>query len=556
MATVSPTTTQRPPSQYPAISSGNLAAEARPNAAATEPVGRVSAYQTQMHPQNHRDITASTVAFNSSGPNPEPETASNSQQSYISSSSLASSGVAPRLQSSSSNLSTSTAPETDRTSPTSSVEALGLLRAEQKGLSDMRAAEEVAMMVPRRPTTPRLDADARVQTAGDSETSRESTSVESPMSVDTPQLHHGAKRTASGAIKLVPASFSMPVERARSIPHSSHSRNVSTDTTASRASELSALLKSRLSYAMVKVQNGWENHSISELEEHIATANPRRPSNPSTPNARFAPYPFATNSARRRRSSQSTDSSSEKYMHSPGLTSPHQQQPTPHRRNMFPSSSAPIAPQASVAHPNVGPTSYASFWATQNPNQMPSSSAPPPQQFQKATPSLAPAADIIPTSRSANRRSISTRAPPMLSSSIRAGAGKSQSDLGPGGASNMATPRTRGILRMPSQQAEKDAVDTLLFLSSPNHSGKGGAGNVNGNGNGMGVSSPLKSEFGAAMGDGAGIPSKKVGFGDVNGGAVGRSRIRGAQKMGVIARAGSEEDSEGELVVKGGNLRR
>jgi hypothetical protein len=32
-----------------------------------------------------------------------------------------------------------------------------------------------------------------------------------------------------------------------------------------------------------------------------------------------------------------------------------------------------------------------------------------------------------------------------------------------------ATPRA-GILRMPSQQAEKDAVDTLLFMSSPSNS--------------------------------------------------------------------------------------
>src|SRR5437763_11621288 len=69
-------------------------------------------------------------------------------------------------------------------------------------------------------------------------------------------------------------------------------------------------------------------------------------------------------------------------------------------------------------------------------------------------------------SRRKRRSSASHHPPPMLGSNLR----KHYSDLG-------ATPRTpatprAGILRMPSQQAEKDAVDTLLFMSSPNNSGR------------------------------------------------------------------------------------
>jgi len=77
---------------------------------------------------------------------------------------------------------------------------------------------------------------------------------------------------------------------------------------------------------------------------------------------------------------------------------------------------------------------------------------------------LGPAADLGP--RRKRRSSASFQPPPLLGSGQR----KHYSDLG-GGSRTPATPRP-GILRMPSQQAEKDAVDTLLFMSSPNNSGR------------------------------------------------------------------------------------
>jgi hypothetical protein len=75
---------------------------------------------------------------------------------------------------------------------------------------------------------------------------------------------------------------------------------------------------------------------------------------------------------------------------------------------------------------------------------------------------LAPAPDIQTGRR---RRSSTSHAPPAL---LGANQRKHYSDIG-AEPRTPATPRA-GILRMPSQQAEKDAVDTLLFMSSPNNS--------------------------------------------------------------------------------------
>lgn len=79
-------------------------------------------------------------------------------------------------------------------------------------------------------------------------------------------------------------------------------------------------------------------------------------------------------------------------------------------------------------------------------------------------PMLGPAPEI--GSRRKRRSSASFHPPPLLGSNQR----KHYSDLG-AASRTPATPRA-GILRMPSQQAEKDAVDTLLFMSSPNNSSR------------------------------------------------------------------------------------
>ncbi|KAI1173247.1 hypothetical protein F4777DRAFT_458548 [Nemania sp. FL0916] len=85
---------------------------------------------------------------------------------------------------------------------------------------------------------------------------------------------HGAaqsrKRMADGIVKHTRHhSSASPVRMG-------HSRNTSTvsvaSTTSSRIGELSAELKAKLSYAMVKVNNGWQSHSIDEVESLASQA--------------------------------------------------------------------------------------------------------------------------------------------------------------------------------------------------------------------------------------------------------------------------------------------
>jgi hypothetical protein len=96
-------------------------------------------------------------------------------------------------------------------------------------------------------------------------------------------------------------------------------------------------------------------------------------------------------------------------------------------------------------------------------------------------PSLAPAAPISPARP--GRRSISSRIPPNLTTS----------HITPKSSGQPTTPTSnpirQGILRMPSQQAEKDALETLMFMSSPNNSS-----NLKHAATGL-ASSPLRSEF-------------------------------------------------------------
>ncbi|KAF2004575.1 hypothetical protein P154DRAFT_484560 [Amniculicola lignicola CBS 123094] len=335
-----------------------------------------------------------------------------SQESYIST--VSSASFVPPLHPSSSNISNATVPETVFNSPSTSNAASSqsqpLDRAMPPSPSQARGQHAVS-------TAPRLDT-ANAQRTGDT--------AASPMAVDSPVLAPGSKRTADGSVKgAVPA-----IENTKIITKG-HKRTKSDNP---RIGELSAQLKTRLSYAMVKVQNGWEKQSLEELEDR--TSQHGSPMSVPGPNggSQFD-SPIIENRGRR---PSGVSINSDQVMLSPGQGSP---QDVPKATGAVPSSFWRSRPQP------LGTGSANAMSAPSN------------------GPVLAPAAEI--GARRKRRSSASFAPPPLLGSGQR----KYYSDLGGAPRTPTAVPRP-GILRMPSQQAEKDAVDTLLFMSSPNNSGR------------------------------------------------------------------------------------
>ena len=193
---------------------------------------------------------------------------------------------------------------------------------------------------------------------------------------------------------------------------------------------------------MVKVNNGWQNHSIDQLE-HIS----------SQLGSPILSSPVASSSVRRPLSVHSD--STDRYFTSPGA----QRSPAQFSRLIL---DEPYhSSQALNAQPYTSSTARATG-------------------LQTNTPSLAPAAPIAPNR--SHRRVISSKSRPTLITTKIAHDTSSQP----------STPARQGILRMPSQQAEKDALESLLFMSSPNNSS-----NVKYIDSPAGPS-PLRSEFPAA----------------------------------------------------------
>ncbi|KAF7947696.1 hypothetical protein EAE96_008776 [Botrytis aclada] len=88
-------------------------------------------------------------------------------------------------------------------------------------------------------------------------------------------LNASQKRTADGHVKSRASNSTSPSPKGPSSVRS-HTRNTSTvsnaSSVASRFGELSSELRTRLSYAMVKVNNGWESKSINEVENIASQA--------------------------------------------------------------------------------------------------------------------------------------------------------------------------------------------------------------------------------------------------------------------------------------------
>ncbi|KAI0451345.1 hypothetical protein F5B21DRAFT_383950 [Xylaria acuta] len=248
---------------------------------------------------------------------------------------------------------------------------------------------------------------------------------------------HGAqsrKRMADGFVKHTRHhSSASPVRMG-------HSRNTSTvsvaSTTSSRIGELSAELKAKLSYALVKVNNGWQSHSIDEVES-LASQAASPASSTSTLHGRHG-------------------SSASPRISLAGF-----------RQAMSNPSSMTTSPV--VQYPQA--RTYESFWRESS-SKVPGTTPPISQ-----VPTLAPPAPIQPRQALPTnpRRNSNARHTPAYLSQSHQSSPHTPSQPSPlqstPGQHTLRTPNVDPILFSPPQDLrEQEALETLVFMSSPGNS--------------------------------------------------------------------------------------
>ena len=207
---------------------------------------------------------------------------------------------------------------------------------------------------------------------------------------------------------------------------------------------------------MVKVQNGWQSHSLSELED---LASQQDSSKSTIPDRHY--LPTSTTIDIPPPSRQDFMQTSPRHH----LITRYDEQPS--LVNKFPSPTHASYDRGEVGHAPQSDQvsgSYESFWRDHA-----TSSALRTSQQQNQTiyaPSLAPAPDILP--RTARHQNPSDTQPaPLQTANMYPREGQA-------GPTYPSTPSPKRIsqIRTPSQQAavEKDAVESLIFMSSPGNS--------------------------------------------------------------------------------------
>ncbi|CCC12655.1 hypothetical protein SMACR_05617 [Sordaria macrospora] len=252
----------------------------------------------------------------------------------------------------------------------------------------------------------------------------------------------------------------------------SHTRNTSAvsmaSTATSRLGELSAELKTRLSYAMVKVNNGWQSHSIDQVESLASCAGSPASSN-STVHMRngSSASPQLLNLQRRGSHVSMAPGGSQQYPTS-SQQYPSGSQQHPPSSQQHPSGSQQ---QHSQGRPVEGP--YARESGHFAPRYNPSSQAEPIPSV-----TLAPPAPIQPTRQQfqhPRRNSVSRNTQAFLAINHQP---PPQQGLNTAGQPNpyLTTHHHRTSLMDPPMYPphqnvrEQDAIESLLFMSSPGNS--------------------------------------------------------------------------------------
>ncbi|OLN87576.1 hypothetical protein CCHL11_06122 [Colletotrichum chlorophyti] len=216
-----------------------------------------------------------------------------------------------------------------------------------------------------------------------------------------------------------------------------HSRNTSTvsmaSTTASSVGDWSSDLKTRLSYAMLKVNHGWQSNSIDEVESMASQA----------------ASPTSTHSTLHGRQESSASPRANMARH------------------------APLS-AATTASSDPSPATYDSFWKEGQTSTHTSASPPAPTLN---VPALAPPAPIQPSRPMGPhnpRRNSNPRYTPTLLSHSHSASPHTPAQPNTNGTPNQRlgrTPLVDPILYSPHQNVrEQDAIESLLFMSSPGNS--------------------------------------------------------------------------------------
>ncbi|KAL2070518.1 hypothetical protein VTL71DRAFT_13544 [Oculimacula yallundae] len=275
----------------------------------------------------------------------------------------------------------------------------------------------------------------------------------------------GQKRTADGQIKPLSASPNSPMARG-------HSRNTSA---------LSSELRTRLSYAMVKVNNGWQSNSIDEVESLASQAG--------------SPTSSTSTLHGRRNLITSPRTTIATLQSQSGSTGQVVQAPVSDF-DLYPRGDQPSRTYESFWRDHSAPNYAAPRQSTQTPVVSPPISK-----------SLGPPADIRPTVSSRRSGTPKYSKPPTIPNH------GSQSPY------NTSAPRTplrtnlrdNPIIHSPIQKTvqEQDAIETLLFMSSPGNSGNMGHAFPPPRNQGSPQQSPLRAEFSI---QGRVLPPRRVEF--------------------------------------------
>ena len=314
------------------------------------------------------------------------------------------------------------------------------------------------------------------------------------------QVPHGQKRMSNGHLKS--PSVDSPTSPSEAAFRGSHARRLSNVSSSSQVGEVSkspfamdkltgsvqltAQLRTRLSYAMLKVQNGWQDRTIEEVESLASRQSSMAPSTPGplqnqgSPGSE-GPYSKRPEVVQFPKCSSRPLANDKPFSHDHGRFPPTHHGTSSRHALLYPNPQ----PSRSVQHQRVRSRDGPVYQGNHNPAEVRR---------------LAPAFDSPPR----DARRVAQSNPPRLNTNIVSNlSNHSMASTLSSNPPSTPPPRPASLAKSPSctTPMEQDAIETLLTMSSPGNSQHGPRyGHLPG--------SPLRNHFRA--------PERRVGFAGYN----------------------------------------